>query len=147
MTNDLGTNQETSRLREVFCGIRCNQDEGLADFGSGRSQHAFAGRMPIVREFRAFVYDGEPMCLHPYWPAASLGGRTEDTEWKEKLECLNRYTDDEEQTLRDLAAQAGRVVDGDWSVDLLETKRGWYITDMAQAEHSYHWEQCKRATS
>ena len=32
---------------------------------------------------------------------------------------------------------------GHWSVDILETERGWYVTDMALAPRSWHWPHCK----
>ena len=44
--------------------------------------------------------------------------------------------------LRNLASAAGKAVGGEWSVDILETRRGWYITDMAEAYKSWHWEGC-----
>jgi hypothetical protein len=28
-------------------------------------------------------------------------------------------------------------------VDILETKRGWFVTDMAEAGKSWHWPGCK----
>ena len=44
--------------------------------------------------------------------------------------------------LRNLASAAGKAVGGEWSVDILETRRGWYITDMAEAYKSWHWKDC-----
>ncbi len=35
--------------------------------------------------------------------------------------------------------------DGAWSVDLLPTERGWFITDMAIMERSFHWPDCPYA--
>jgi hypothetical protein len=40
------------------------------------------------------------------------------------------------------AKAAGCAVGGAWSVDILETKRGWFVTDMAEAEKSFHWPEC-----
>ena len=37
--------------------------------------------------------------------------------------------------------------DGSWSVDVLETDRGWCVTDMAEAEGSFHWPECERLRS
>lgn len=49
---------------------------------------------------------------------------------------------DNEAELSSLAAAAGRAVGGAWSVDLLETSRGWFVTDMAEAGSSWHWDGC-----
>ncbi len=35
--------------------------------------------------------------------------------------------------------------DDAFSVDLLPTKRGWMVTDMALARRSFHWEGCDKA--
>lgn len=35
--------------------------------------------------------------------------------------------------------------DGAWSVDVLKTSRGYYVTDMAEAARSYHFEGCQHA--
>jgi hypothetical protein len=48
-----------------------------------------------------------------------------------------------ERQLTDLANAAGQAVGGAWSVDVLETRRGWYVTDMAEAASSCHeWPDC-----
>jgi hypothetical protein len=50
---------------------------------------------------------------------------------------------DTERQLTDLANAAGRAVGGAWSIDVLETRRGWYVTDMAEAASSWHeWPEC-----
>lgn len=99
------------------------------------------GNMPICREFRFFVDGGEVRCWHPYWPQAALeqGGANK------RLDYAALCRMDNEDELRTLAAAVGRAVGGAWSVDLLETERGWYVTDMAEASRSFHWEGCKNA--
>ena len=56
--------------------------------------------------------------------------------------CLPLYNEKmlEIETLVKCAGCA--VGGGRWSVDALETERGWYITDLAQAHVSHHWEGC-----
>lgn len=53
--------------------------------------------------------------------------------------------------LYELASRAGKAVGGAWSVDILETTRGypnrWYVTDMAVAEDSWHWPECPNSTT
>ena len=77
--------------------------------------------------------------MHPYWPAEALerGGVADPESLAQRLsECA-----DEEQ-VRELAARAGAAVGGAWSVDVLETERGWFVTDMAEAQKSWHWPGC-----
>jgi hypothetical protein len=94
--------------------------------------------MPICKEFRFFVDDGVVRCVHPYWPVEALeqGKAPKDLDY----EGLCRFPENE--GLRELACAAGRAVGGSWSIDLLETERGWYVTDMAEAYKSYHWPDC-----
>ena len=102
--------------------------------------HAFNGMMPIVCEFRVFVRDGEEICWHPYWPAEAIEGHTEEKNWRSKLRGLQNEPNGE---ARELAWQASMAVPEDaWSVDVLKTDRGWYVTDMALAAESYHWPGC-----
>jgi len=100
------------------------------------------GNMPICREFRFFVDDGHVRCWHPYWPEFSLeqGGAIFENADYDAVSCVDI---DEECGLIALAEKAGRVVGGAWSIDILDTKRGWYVTDMAEAANSWHgWPDC-----
>jgi len=118
------------------------------------------GDMPICREFRVFVDGDKVRCLHPYWPhevlmrgfpllrADSFEARHDlpcdfdlPDDFEEKYAALCDLRDDEE-TIRSLASQAGAALGGAWSVDLLDTDRGWYVTDAAEADRSFHWERC-----
>jgi hypothetical protein len=97
------------------------------------------GNMPVCREFRFFVKDAEVRCWHPYWPEGALkqGGIEEASDAVKSLaQCPDL------DALHALAAKAGAAVGGAWSIDLLETARGWFITDMAEAEKSWHWPDC-----
>lgn len=96
--------------------------------------------MPVCREFRFFVDGGQVKCWHPYWPdnAIEQGGVAPDS-----FDAWRLY-----QISADVGALAARVagaIDGAWSVDILETKRGWFVTDLAEASKSYHWEGCPMA--
>jgi hypothetical protein len=99
------------------------------------------GGMPICREFRFFVDGGSVRCWHPYWPPEAMqqGEASEGLDY----EALCRM--DNEVELSTIAAAAGKAVGGSWSVDILETKRGWMVTDMAEANKSYHWKGCPHA--
>lgn len=100
--------------------------------------------MPVCREFRAFVRDDAVECMHPYWPMNALeqGDADNPITSYEKLRDLSDHQS--EAQLFSLASKAGAACGGYWSVDMLETERGWYITDMAEGEKSFHWEGCSR---
>lgn len=99
--------------------------------------------MPVCREFRFFVEDERIICRHPYWPkhAIEQGGADISGETYQELCRMEN-----QEALDEIASAAGRAVGGSWSVDLLETERGWYLTDMAEAHKSWHWEDCGRPT-
>ena len=103
------------------------------------------GDMPVNREFRFFVQDGEYKCHHPYWPISSLeqGGWEVDADQDTAYSELCALTEEELEHLKTIAISAGIACGGAWSVDLLETERGWFLTDMAEAHKSFHWEGCK----
>jgi len=116
--------------------------------------------MPLVVEYRAFIGDGKVKCIHPYWPERSIRDGLECTHRSGHLvandvcsECqktadglflLTRDPADESAALS-LARNTATTFsgDGEWSVDLLKTKIGWFVTDMAEAAKSYHYEGCK----
>jgi len=112
-------------------------------FGTCKRYH----NMPICREFRFFVDDGEIQCWHPYWPLDSLlkQGRAE---FPNRIFDYGEFCALENETpLREIAIAAGKAVGGAWSVDLLETENGWFLIDMAEAHKSWHWPECERAAA
>lgn len=112
--------------------------------------------MPLCREYRCFVADGRVICSHPYWPKQSIleGIVIPDNMAGKPLRHLFYATDKAYKQLAEpapeevlvLASKAGVAVGGDWSVDVLETEAGWYVTDMATAGDSFHWEGCEHAS-
>lgn len=117
--------------------------------------------MPLCREFRCFVRDGEVECVHPYWPRKAIeGGFPYELCPGDALEVpprpilpddfdaivdqVQNASEAERAEVRALAEQAAKRFDGYWSVDILETHRGWCITDMAIGEMSFHWPECER---
>mgnify|MGYP001580519458 CR=1 FL=1 len=107
------------------------------------------GDMPLCREFRCFVRDGNVECVHGYWPTdAVLNGIGPVTE-ERRADILSLAVGlcdwrppEQDARVRELASAAGRAIGGHWSVDVLDTKRGWMVTDMAVAEDSWHWPDC-----
>lgn len=100
------------------------------------------GGMPLVREVRGFIRDGEVICQHPYWPKGAIvrGGGSESL-----YKAASSLTVVEDAAVEELLWRVGQAIPGAWSVDVLDTKRGWYITDMAEAERSWHWPDCSEA--
>jgi hypothetical protein len=99
--------------------------------------------MPVRREFRIFIRDGKIQCGHPYWPVDALlsGGCNEDT--MAQVEAMNHLGIDR-QGLHYLVSKVATVFDGYWSVDCLWTNQGWFVTDMALGDDSWHWPGCGR---
>ena len=98
------------------------------------------GNMPICKEFRFFVKDGEIKCFHPYWPLQALNDG--DPQYNGDFDYNEFCALENEEEVRALVTAAAQAVAGEWSIDVLETREGWYITDMAEAHKSYHWEPC-----
>lgn len=126
------------------------------------------GDMPLVAEVRAFVRGGEVVCSHGYWPEGAIA---EGMECGHGMPRVGYLEDEPERCARcaaDASALSTRITtfttcdavaiaaiaqsvalvfagDGAWSVDLLKTQRGWFVTDMAEAHRSYHAEGCPHA--
>lgn len=118
---------------------------------------AFNG-MPIASEWRCFVSGGDVICEHPYWPIETLEGHVTgafsydrekytlietDSSWREQhASMFAGPTPDEALDLMYHVASVFRD-DGSWSVDVCKTANGhWFVTDMAEAEKSYHFPGC-----
>ena len=115
---------------------------------------AFSG-MPVARERRYFAEAGKVLCQHPYWPAESLEccdglaaaeqstrGYTDNPDWRALLAVLNEDTPEAIAELTTLSERVSLLLPGAWSLDWLWTRRGWYLTDAAPAELSWHWHGC-----
>jgi hypothetical protein len=100
---------------------------------------AFRG-LPIAKERRYWIADGQVIGHHSYWPAAAIEGASRP-DWQERLEQLNREDPAEVTELTALSARVAAVVPGAWSVDWLWSPgRGWICIDLAWAERSFGWE-------
>jgi hypothetical protein len=117
------------------------------------------GDMPLVPEIRAFVRDGEIVCRHEYWPVNAIDDglrvygpskrlvspETEEARLARSHALYSRLIGPVEmEESRELAQRTADVFKGDgaWSVDLLKTKNGWYVTDCADAAMSFHMPGC-----
>lgn len=102
--------------------------------------HCFQG-MPVVPEVRVFVDGSRVAYMNPYWPAEALEeGSPTNAAWRDTYEQDHGITTKEEAICADLASRAGGVLGGQWSVDLLKTNKGWFLTDMAEAHKSYGYD-------
>ena len=113
--------------------------------------------MPLVQEYRGFVKEGRVVCVHGYWPEAAIlqgcgvefsPGLLEEAKPVPPapaiLEEMAKPAPPAAVSLIGLVAKAF-ADDGAWSVDVLKTRRGYYVTDMAEAHRSFHWEGCEHA--
>lgn len=105
---------------------------------------AFNG-MPIVREFRVFTKDYQAVCIHPYWPADVIQNPSVEN-WRKRLDSMSAIGVGTDNTLKAMAVVAAEATDhGDWSVDFLQDAEGkWWLTDMAEADRSWHWPGCAK---
>jgi hypothetical protein len=98
--------------------------------------HAFDG-LPITKERRYFLRDGEVETHHPYWISESMRDVTVPG-WEEALNRINAEPDNEIEQLSAYCRQVGEVLPGYWSIDFIETSdRGWVAIDMALGEDSW----------
>jgi hypothetical protein len=105
------------------------------------------GNMPVCKEFRFFAGStndglGYVKCAHPYWPHESLvqGGFDMPASLYDMLCYMTN-----QPLLYAMARKSASVIGGEWSIDFLETERGWYLTDCAEAAKSFHWPGCDKA--
>lgn len=104
---------------------------------------AFYGDLPIAKERRYFIRDGEIECCHQYWIKDSI--RSPSTKkWERILEDLNKQTKEERKILIPYAQKVGEVLEGYWSIDFAKGEDGeWYLIDMALGDHSFHIPECE----
>lgn len=117
---------------------------------------------PLVREVRMFVSGGDIVCWHPYWPKGAIidgfvrgykedkpdaipHGAPEDIETIVKQ--AQTFSPFEQFEIGELGRKVAKAFadDGAWSVDVLDTERGWYVADMAVASRSFHYPGCDKA--
>jgi hypothetical protein len=106
------------------------------------------GDMPLVKEMRAFIRGGKIQCLHPYWPENAIAqGLPPDQRYKapDLFQKLTPSISEAAmvQITLERVARAFPEQHG-WSVDLLGTRFGWYVTDMAVADRSFHYLGCDK---
>jgi len=102
---------------------------------------AFDGDMPINREFRYFIEDGNIQCMHPYWPETAFNRHparmAHHPNWKERLRLLSQ-PDASQDIITEYVSRMTHLK-GSWSADFAKGKNGtWYLIDMALAHNSYH---------
>jgi len=102
---------------------------------------AFDG-MPVSKERRYFIKDGEIICHHPYWIQDAIEEdirQGKPSNWRDLLKALNTENDTEIRLLSFYAGQVAKKLMGYWSVDFAKKLGGtWYLIDMAEGEKSWH---------
>ncbi|KKN21400.1 hypothetical protein LCGC14_0925850 [marine sediment metagenome] len=98
--------------------------------------------LPISKERRYFIKDGEVICHHPYWIEGAIEKdwrSNKPKHWRELLSKLNTEHDNEIRFLTVYSNQIAKVLSGYWSVDFAKVLGGnWYLIDMAEGEKSWH---------
>lgn len=90
----------------------------------------------------------EVQCWHPYWPMDAIQkglrvrGAMGETDMAAKVmweQCMIEITYGQ-PIWNELACKVAKAFagDGEWSVDILATHRGWFVTDMADGPQSFH---------
>ena len=104
---------------------------------------AFHGNMPIAKERRYFINNKKIQCHHPYWPKDSIRIPSNEN-WEEILNSQNNETTEEIELLSKYSLMVAERFEGYWSVDFARGQdRKWYLIDMAEGEHSFHWLECE----
>lgn len=99
---------------------------------------AFNG-MPVAREFRLFIRDGEVLHIQPYWPPQSIR-KPSVPDWRYHLGWLNELSAGDKAFLEARARRINSHIEGFWSMDFAKDVKGdWYLIDMARGELSYLW--------
>lgn len=103
----------------------------------------FYRNMPVVREVRAFIGDGKIHGWHPYWPGDALQQGMRETLSPSVVEHVHNI---DYPAVRPIIASVAELFKDDipMSVDVLETDRGWFVTDMADAARSFRWDEGMR---
>tara|TARA_Y100000310_G_scaffold344326_1_gene456456 strand:- start:910 stop:1677 length:768 start_codon:yes stop_codon:yes gene_type:complete len=104
--------------------------------------------LPIAKERRYFVKDGEVVCNHPYWPVESIRFDSycvvPPDNWQGLLEELNTLSEEDKKILYQYSKKIAQILEGYWSVDFAKGVNGtWYFIDTAKGDVSFHWPQCQ----
>jgi len=98
------------------------------------------GNMPVNNETRFFFSGGEIVCWHPYWPLKALlqGGLSDE----DAIFCYEQQC--KPVVSLGLPKKAGNALEGDWSIDVLQSTKGVFVIDCAVAGDSWHWPGCSQ---
>lgn len=98
----------------------------------------FHGDMPLVQEIRMFVEGENIKHIQPYWPPELL---SEEKVEPETIKAINQIDMLDLWSICKQTITIGKAMEGCWSVDWLNTTKGWYMIDMARGELSYRYER------
>ena len=89
--------------------------------------------LPVGREFRVFLRDGRPLCVHPLWPRAAVdAARPVEPHWPDALAALTELRPDtDRKVLLTLARRAATFLPGEWAIDFLATQDGRWVAHSA----------------
>ena len=106
---------------------------------------AFWHKMPVTKEFRCFIRNGEQQCIHPYWPEDAMENPSVPN-WKDLLKKNNILKAADAAIIVEHLRKVADIFSDYWTVDFAKGADGiWYLLDMARGEVSYHWPRCQWA--
>lgn len=112
--------------------------------------HAFSG-MPVSKEFRFFIKNGQILCRHPYWFPSCMR-RVDIEDWLPELRKIQVLEPNEKLVLDQYALDVSKAIElldapeNYWSIDFCYAlNRGWIVTDMALGPESFHYNTCLNA--
>lgn len=101
--------------------------------------------LPVGREFRVFLRDGLPLCVHPIWPLAAIeAGRPADPFWPAAFDTLTELRPEgDRRVILTLARRAATHLSGAWAIDFLATEDGrWVAHSASPSALAWHHPDC-----
>ncbi|HUX54277.1 MAG TPA: hypothetical protein VMV56_07680 [Williamwhitmania sp.] len=128
---------EASALANIDRFTDCNFF-AIREFIETEKVFIYFNDMPITKEIRVFIKNGKILCQHPYWPDEAFENINSDL--IKKVQILDKK---DKEIINRMGVYLSNVFHGWWSVDFLKSKHtGWYVTDMAIGENSWHFDNC-----
>ena len=106
---------------------------------------SFWHKMPVTKEFRCFIRNGQRQCIHPYWPEDAMENPSVPN-WKDLLKKNNTLEPEDAAIITKHLRTVADVFPDYWTVDFAKSESGeWLLLDMARGEVSHHWASCQWA--
>lgn len=148
----------SGRNQPVIYGVSTTTEWVVRDFISDvESNLTIYHGLPLHTEYRAFVdFDtNEVLGIHPYWDAKTVKRHFEKTApygpdafhdhitYSANEERLSsRYEANKDAVIKHLQTILPNIdLEGQWSVDIMQNGKDFWLIDMASAEHSAYYDE------